>query len=38
MTHAGHETRPLLITLDGASFAFDYRLRLSGLYTVTGVR
>lgn len=29
---------PPLITPDGASFAFDYCLRLSDLYTVTGVR
>lgn len=29
---------PPLITPDGASFAFDYRLRLSDLYTVSGVR
>lgn len=29
--------RPL-ITPDGASFAFDYRLRFSDLYTVSGVR
>ena len=29
--------RPL-ITPDGTSFAFDYRLRFSDLYTVNGVR
>jgi hypothetical protein len=29
---------PPVITLDGAAYAFDYRLRLSDLYTVTGVR
>jgi dipeptidyl aminopeptidase/acylaminoacyl peptidase len=29
---------PPIITPDGASYAFDYRLRLSDLYTVSGVR
>jgi len=29
---------PPLVTRDGASFAFDYRLRLSDLYTVTGIQ
>ena len=34
------EIRPdrALITRDGASFAFDYRLRFSDLCTVSGVR
>lgn len=29
---------PPLITPDGATYGFDYRLRLSDLYTVNGVR
>jgi hypothetical protein len=29
---------PPIITPDGASYAFDYRLRLSDLYTVSGIR
>jgi hypothetical protein len=29
---------PPIITPDGSSYGFDYRLRLSDLYTVTGVR
>ena len=29
---------PPIITRDGVSYAFDYRLRLSDLYTVSGVR
>ena len=29
---------PLLITPDGSMYGFDYRLRLSDLYTVNGVR
>jgi hypothetical protein len=29
---------PPIITPDGGTYGFDYRVRLSDLYTVTGVR